>query len=181
MNSKRNAHIWVLDTLPNNQEVWNPLTCTSLNLIASTFEGQDVIAKWQEELQRRADAVEMIDCEAWLLYLIEAHASRLFPSNAGGDPSENATTLQKLLQEGPRFGMHLIVGGTRLARMEKALGNYGRLDLQAFGSRIAMKSEDGATLFDGLQTLELGPYTGYLRDEQSLDGHTAFQLFEQMT
>ncbi len=77
--------------------------------------------------------------------------------------------------------MHLIVGGTRLVRMEKALGNYGRFDLQAFGSRIAMKSEDGATLFDGLQTLELGPYTGYLRDEQSLDGHTAFQLFEQMT
>ena len=181
MNSKRNARIWVLDTLPNNQDVWNPLTSASLSLIASTLEGQDVIAKWQEELQRRADAVEQLDCEAWLLYLIEAHASRLFPSNAGGDPSENATTLQKLLQEGPRHSMHLIVCGTRLARMEKALGNYGRLDLQAFGSRIAMKSEDGATLFDGLQTLELGPYTGYLRDEQSLDGHTAFQLFEQMT
>jgi len=181
MNSKRKARIWVLDTLPHFQEFWDPLTSPRLSLITTTLEGQDVIAKWQEELQRRADAMEQRDCEAWLLYLIEAHASRLFPSNAGGDPSENATTLQKLLQEGPRHGMHLIVGGTRLARIEKALGNYGRLDLQAFGSRIAMKSEDSATLFDGLQTLETGPYTGYIRDEQSLDGHTAFQLFEKMT
>lgn len=181
MNSKSNTRIWVLDTLPGNQELWNPLTSSSLSVITSSLEGQDILSKWQEELQRRADVVQQMECETWVLYLIEAQASRLFPLNSGGDPSENATTLQRLLQEGPRHGMHIIVGGTRLVRMERALGNYGRLDLQTFGSRIAMKSEDGAALFDGLQTLELGPYTGYLRDEQSLDGHTAFQLFEQMT
>lgn len=177
----KKAQVWVLDALPNSQEIWTQLTGASLSLITSTLEGQDVIAKWQDELQRRAGAAEQMECEPWLLYLIEAHASRLFPSNSSGEPSENATTLQKLLLEGPRHGMHLIVGGTRLVRMEKALGNYGKFDMQAFGSRIAMRSEDGAALFDDLQTLELGPYTGYLRDEQSLDGHTAFQLFEQMT
>lgn len=177
----KKARIWILDALPNSQGFWSPLTGASLSLINSTLEGQDIIAKWQNELQRRADAVEQVESEPWLLYLIEAHASRLFPSNSSGDPSENATILQKLLLEGPRHGMHLIIGGTRLARMEKALGNYGKFDMQAFGSRIAMRSEDGAALFDDLQTLELGPYTGYLRDEQSLDGHTAFQLFELMT
>lgn len=171
------ANIWVLDALHDGQEAWGQHVTRGINLITTTQNGQKVLSQWQLELQERVDAGERNDWQPWLLFLIEGHASRLFSVDSYGDPSETAIQFQKILQDGPRHSMHVILAGTRWTRIEKA---FGHNTLKSLGVRIIMKSDDGAALLGVSGILEIGPFTGYLRDEQTLDGPVAFQLFDRI-
>ena len=71
---------------------------------------------------------------------------------------------------------------TRLSRVDKVLGSFGRFNLDPFGIRIAFKAEDGELakfMSYQVSTKNAGTYAGILSDE-SIGETTNFQIYDEI-
>lgn len=172
----------IVDAFPAAQERWKAATEKGAKVIASPAQLEEVLDGLVAEVEKRKSTDPSISHAPEIVFLLEPQASKAFPLATGGDPTPAATKVTSLLEQGPRHGIHFVLMTTRLSRVDKVLGSFGRFNLDPFGIRIAFKAEDGELanfMSYQVSTKNAGTYAGILSDE-SIGETTNFQIYDEI-
>jgi hypothetical protein len=116
-----------------------------------------------------------------ILFLAEPQLSKAFPAGNGMDSSPAALKVNTILEQGPRVGIHTVLLTSRLNRTTKVIGQFDRLNMQHFATRIAFRSDEAETLLGYQAPIKnMGEYSGVLSDE-STGEMTPFQTYNTIT
>lgn len=133
------------------------------------------------ELENRKMDEQAQSFPSKVIFLVEPQLNKAFPTGNGMDSSPAAFKVNTLLEQGPRVGIHTVLITSRLARTTKVIGQFDRLNMQHFATRIAFRSDEAETLLGyGAPTKNIGEYSGVLSDE-STGEMTPFQTYDTIT
>jgi S-DNA-T family DNA segregation ATPase FtsK/SpoIIIE len=175
-------NLYILDAFPLAEERWRHALDKGARFIGSPAQLDETLDSLCAELEDRKAADSVVNNTPVVVFLLEPQASRVFPLSTGGDPTPAAVKVSTLLEQGPRHGIHFVLMTTRLSRVDKVLGSFGRFNLDPFSIRIAFKADDGETAnFISYQTStkNSGTYAGVLSDE-ALGETTNFQIYDEI-
>jgi hypothetical protein len=175
-------NLTVVDAFPAAQERWKDAVDRGARFISSPVQLEQTLDLLLEELEKRKSADSSLPHPPEVLFLLEPQASKAFPIAIDGDPTSVANKISTLLQQGPRYGIHSVLMTTRISRVDRVLGSFGRFSLDPFRIRIAFKADDGEManfISYQVSTKNAGAYAGILSDE-SVGEATNFQIYDEI-
>jgi hypothetical protein len=181
LQSPLKPQILVADSLPLAKERWADFVEKGVQFLATPVQFNTALDELTMELENRK-MDEHGECFATkVLFLIEPQLNKAFPIGNGMDASPAAMKVNTLLEQGPRVGIHTVLITSRLARTTKVIGQFDRLNMQYFATRIAFRSDEAEALLGyDASTKNIGEYSGVLSDE-SIGETTPFQTYDTIT
>jgi hypothetical protein len=172
----------IIDAFPAADERWQAAIEKGAKIISRQVQLEEALDTLVAEMEKRRCADMGNSHIPEIVFLLEPQASKAFSFATADNPTPSATKLSTLLEQGPRHGIHFVLMTTRLSRIEKVLGIFGRFNLDPFGIRIAFKADDGELanfISYQVSTKNAGAYAGVLSDE-SIGETTNFQIFDEI-
>jgi hypothetical protein len=181
LQSPLHPQILVADSLPLAKERWADFVDKGVQFLASPVQVNTALDELTMELENRK-MDEHGECFATkVLFLIEPQLNKAFPIGNGMDASPAAMKVNTLLEQGPRVGIHTVLITSRLSRTTKVIGQFDRLNMQHFATRIAFRSDEAEALLGyDAPTKNIGEYSGVISDE-STGEMTPFQTYDTIT
>lgn len=179
--SPLNPEIFVADSLPLAKERWRELVEKGIQFLATPVQVNATLEQLAMEIENRKLDEQATSFPPKVLFIIEPQLNKAFPTGNGMDASPAALKVNTLLEQGPRVGVHTVLITSRLARTTKVIGQFDRLNMQYFATRIAFRSDEAETLLGyDAPTKNIGEYSGVLSDE-STGETTPFQTYDTLT
>jgi hypothetical protein len=179
--SPLNPEIFVADSLPLAKERWAELVEKGIQFLATPVQVNATLEQLAMEIENRKLDEQATSFPPKVLFIIEPQLNKAFPTGNGMDASPAALKVNTLLEQGPRVGIHTVLITSRLARTSKVIGQFDRLNMQYFATRIAFRSDEAETLLGyDAPTKNIGEYSGVLSDE-STGETTPFQTYDTIT
>jgi hypothetical protein len=170
--------IFVSDSLPLAKERWSEFASKGAKLLVTPVQVNTALDELTVELENRKMDEQAESYPAKILFLVEPQLNKAFPPGNGMDSSPAAMKINTLLEQGPRVCIHTILITTRLARTTKVIGQFDRLNMQHFATRISFRSDEAETLLGyDAPSKNIGEYSGVLSDE-STGEMTPFQTYD---
>jgi hypothetical protein len=181
LQSPLNPQILVADSSPLAKERWADFVEKGVQFLATPVQVNTALDELTMELENRKLDEQSESFATKVFFLIEPQLNKAFPIGNGMDISPGALKLNTLFEQGPRLGIHAVVITSRLARTTKVVGQFDRLNMQHFATRIAFRSDEAETLLGyNAPTKNIGEYSGVLSDE-STGEMTPFQTSDSIT
>jgi S-DNA-T family DNA segregation ATPase FtsK/SpoIIIE len=180
LQSPLKPQILIADSLPLAKERWADFVEKGAQFLATPASVNAALDELTMELENRRIDEESETFPPKVFFLIEPQLNKAFPSG-GMDASPAALKVNTLLEQGPRVGIHTMVITSRLARTTKVIGQFDRLNMQYFATRIAFRSDEAEALLGyDAPTKNIGEYSGVISDE-STGEMTPFQTYDTIT
>jgi hypothetical protein len=181
LQSPLNPQILVADSLPLAKERWADFVEKGVQFLATPVQVNTALDELTMELENRKLDEQSESFATKVFFLIEPQLNKAFPIGNGMDASPAAMKVNTLLEQGPRVGIHTVLITSRLARTTKVIGQFDRLNMQYFATRIAFRSDEAETLLGyDAPTKNIGEFSGVLYDETTGET-TPFQTYDTIT
>jgi hypothetical protein len=172
--------ILVADSLPLAKERWAELVENGAQFLITPVQVNDALDQLTMALENRKMDEQSESFPPKILFLVEPQLNKAFPSGNGMDSSPAALKVNTLFEQGPRVGIHTVLITSRLSRTTKVIGQFDRLNMQHFATRIAFRSDEAETLLGYNAPIKnIGEYSGVLSDE-STGEMTPFQTYDSI-
>lgn len=172
--------ILVVDSLPLAKERWVGTVEKGAQFLSTPVQVNAALDELAMEVENRKMDEQSESFPPKILFLIEPQLNKAFPLGNGMDSSPAALKVNTLFEQGPRVGIHTVLITSRLARTTKVIGQFDRMNMQHFATRIAFRSDEAETLLGyDAPTKNIGEYSGVLSDE-STGEMTPFQTYDSI-
>jgi S-DNA-T family DNA segregation ATPase FtsK/SpoIIIE len=176
--------ILIVDAFPLAKERWASAmekAGSNCRLLDAPVQVNSALDQLTMEIENRKMDTEAEAFPPKILFLAEPQLSKAFPAGNGMDSSPAALKVNTILEQGPRVGIHTVLLTSRLNRTTKVIGQFDRLNMQHFATRIAFRSDEAETLLGYQAPIKnMGEYSGVLSDE-STGEMTPFQTYNTIT
>jgi hypothetical protein len=181
LQSPLKPQILIADSLPLAKERWVDFMEKGAQFLATPASVNTALDELTMELENRKMDEQSESFPPKVLFLVEPQLNKAFPSGNGMDASPAALKVNTLLEQGPRVGIHTMLITSRLSRTTKVIGQFDRLNMQYFATRIAFRSDEAEALLGyDAPTKNIGEYSGVISDE-STGEMTPFQTYDTIT
>ncbi len=178
LQSPLNPQILVADSLPLAKERWADFVDKGVQFLGTPVQVNTALDELTMELENRKLDDQSESFPTKVFFLVEPQLNKAFPTGNGMDASPAAMKVNTLLEQGPRVGVHTVLITSRLARTTKVIGQFDRLNMQYFATRIAFRSDEAEALLGyDAPTKNIGEYSGVLSDEATGET-TPFQTYD---
>jgi hypothetical protein len=173
--------IAISDALADCSTYWK--NQSGVELLATTSALQAIVDKWCDRLNNFSskEEAEVDPLIPHVLFLLEPVSSRAFPNFANGDISPLGQQIERLLREGPRFNIHLVVACSKISRTHKLFSFTDHSFVQLFGSRIVFNTNEGYQAIGENFEFSTNRYSGMFYEEQNSELVKPFRLYQELS